>query len=84
MYGESLMTHAMVFTGYDVDKRAAWSSIWNLLKVFNSKIPKNSKNQIEKLYSELKKIEGGINTKRPEIKGDEFNISGYRIILKST
>ena len=76
--------HNIFFTGYDVDKRAAWSSIWNLLKVFNSKIPKNSKNQIEKLYSELKKIEGGINTKRPEIKGDEFNISGYRIILKST
>ena len=77
--------HNTFFTGYDVDKRAAWSSVWYLLKVLNSKIPKNSTNQIEELYNELKKIERDINTrKRPETGEDEFNISGYRIILKSS
>ncbi|GAI04741.1 unnamed protein product, partial [marine sediment metagenome] len=77
--------HNTYFTGYEVDKRAAWSSVWNLLKVWDSKIPKNSTNKIEALYNELKKIERDINTrKRPEMTKDEFNISRYRIILKSS
>ena len=77
--------HNTYFTGYEVDKRAAWSSIWNLLKVLNSKILESSSSRIEALYNELKRIERDINARKTSgITVEEFNISRYKIILKSS
>jgi hypothetical protein len=76
--------HNTYFTGYEVDKRAAWSSVWNLLKVLNSKVLEDSANRIETLYSELKRIERDVNTRKMYESGEEkYAISGYTIVIRT-
>ena len=77
--------HNTFFTGHDVDQRAAWSSLWNMIKTLHSTIPRSSSNRLERLYNELKKVEKDTVMKEgPGTEEDEFGISQYKIVLKSS
>lgn len=75
--------HGTYFTNQKPDERAAWASIWLIIKIF-SQIPENIPNKIDILhslifqeYDALKKV------KKNTLEEDTFHIGGYKIALKT-
>lgn len=73
--------HNANFTGCEIDKRAAWTTIWQMLKLYSQKLLPG-KNKIERLYNELKKQEKIVFKVKNKKITERFKISDYEIILR--
>ncbi len=73
--------HGTFFTGYEPDKRAAWSSIWLILKVF-SQIPRDIPNKLEVLHNLLHREYSAISSAKQAIDEYMFKIGEYELHLK--
>jgi len=70
------------FTGHEPDKRATWSSIWQMVKVF-SQIPRNVPNKLEVLHNLLYREYLSLSERQQKPDEESFNIGDYEICLKS-
>ena len=73
--------HGTFFTGYEPDKRAAWSSIWLILKIF-SQIPRGIPNKLEVLHNLLHREYSAISSAKQAIDEYMFKIGEYELHLK--
>jgi len=73
--------HGTFFTGYEPDKRAAWSSIWLILKIF-SQIPRGIPNKLEVLNNLLRREYSAISSAKQAIDEYMFKIGEYELRLK--
>ena len=73
--------HGAFFTGCEPDKRAAWSSIWQILKIF-SKIPRKIPSKLEVLHNLLFQEYALLSKAKQDLEEDLFNIGEYELRLK--
>lgn len=75
--------HAVFFSGFTPDKRAAWTSAWHLLDIDQCTEFQNNKNKLEWLHKELKRKQNVILTKNMGNEEERFSIGDYNIIVKT-
>ncbi|MDD5774735.1 MAG: hypothetical protein PHS64_02195 [Candidatus Omnitrophica bacterium] len=73
--------HAAFFTGNEPDKRAAWSSVWLILKIF-SRMPRGIPNKLKVLHDLVHQEYSAVSNAKQDLDGESFIIGEYEVYSK--